>query len=591
VRRILLFAVLAVVLWAPREAAATATLGYQVNGAGTADDVVTITGSTVEGFQAKYSASCPILFGSCAFTVSSINQLTESIAQCSPSPAGSTTEFSCDSVPGGDIDHPGRVSVIGTPGGETVEGSCFFASVSLSFTGNEGNDRVTIGCGGSIIDLGPGDDDAGVSSRFAVLSANTIIGGDGNDRITGVNDPDTFQGGAGRDILRAGAGNDSIDGGPGRDTVDGGPGTDAIAGGDGTDVVTYEDRAGSEPLMLSLDGVANDGAPGENDAVSTDVEDAIGGAGDDTISGGAGNNEIEGGDGGDVIDGLGGRDTIDGGTGNDRITSRDGIQESIECGEGNDLAVTDEFDSALNCESVQASRELMPDVDNDGVAAPVDCDDRNASRRPGLPDKPGNRVDENCDGADTPFNRVVTPVQSVFSTSNGRTRVLRLRVLDIPAGAVIQLRCKGGKKRDCFKGTKRFRIRRGAASKKIRGPVKNRRLRAKARLEVRVLAPDSIGEVVRYTMRAGSRLPATTLRCINPGAKSRASADRRVARCPNVGPHGLAPKDRARIASPDAIPAARRCGDSTAGRSRCSGAHLAPPAELRDRARRAAHRS
>jgi hypothetical protein len=85
---------------------------------------------------------------------------------------------------------------------------------------------------------------------------------------------------------------------------------------------------------------------------------------------------------------------------------------------------------------------------------------------------------------------------------------------------VIQLRCKGGRKRDCFKGTKRFRIPRGAASKNIRGPVKNRRLRAKARLEVRVLAPDSIGKVVRYTMRQGSRLPATTLRCINPGASS-----------------------------------------------------------------------
>jgi Putative metal-binding motif len=158
----------------------------------------------------------------------------------------------------------------------------------------------------------------------------------------------------------------------------------------------------------------------------------VGGAGDDMIVGGAVANEIEGGDGGDVIDGLGGRDTLGGGTGNDRITSRDGVQESVECGDGNDLAVTDEFDSALNCETVQASRELMPDVDNDGVPAPLDCDDRNASRRPGLPDKPGNRVDENCDGADTPFARVVTPVQSVFSTSGGRTRVLRLRVLDTP---------------------------------------------------------------------------------------------------------------------------------------------------------------
>jgi hypothetical protein len=283
--------------------------------------------------------------------------------------------------------------------------------------------------------------------------------------------------------------------------------------------VTYEDRAGNEPVTISLDGAANDGAAGENDAVAADIEDAIGGAGDDTISGSQGPNEIEGGDGGDVIDGLGGRDTIDAGTGNDRITSRDGVQESVECGDGNDLAVTDEFDSALNCETVQASRELMPDVDNDGVPAPLDCDDRNASRRPGLPDKPGNRVDENCDGADTPFARVVTPVQSLFSTSGGRTRVLRLRVLDIPAGAVIQLRCTGGKKRGCFKGTKRFRIKRGAAAKDVRGPVKGRTLKANARLEVRVLAPDAIGKVVRYTMRKGNNLPKSKLLCVTPGTK------------------------------------------------------------------------
>jgi Ca2+-binding RTX toxin-like protein len=517
VRRFVLFAVLAVVLAAPGQASATSSLGYQ-DGAGTADDVVTISGSTVQGFQAKYSASC---FFGCSFIISSVNELTESTGQCAPATAGSTTEFTCDgdAVAAG-TQPPGRATITGTDGNESVEGSCFLRNVALTFTANAGDDRVTIGCSGSNIDLGAGDDDAAVTSQFlGATGTQTIVGGDGGDRITGVGDADSFAGGAGRDILRGGAGNDSLEGGAGRDTVDGGPGTDGISGGDGTDTVTYEDRAGNEPVAISLDGTANDGAAGENDAVGADVEDAIGGAGDDTISGSPGPNEIEGGDGGDVIDGLGGRDTIDGGTGNDRITSRDGVQESVECGDGNDLAITDEFDSALNCETVQASRDLMPDVDNDGVPAPLDCDDRNAARRPGLPDKPGNRVDENCDGADTPFTRVVTPVQSLFSTSGGRTRVLRLRVLDIPAGAVIELRCAGGKKRDCFKGTKRFRIKRGAAAKDVRGPVKGRELKANARLEVRVLAPDAIGKVVRYTMRKGNNLPKSKLLCVKPGTK------------------------------------------------------------------------
>jgi hypothetical protein len=312
---------------------------------------------------------------------------------------------------------------------------------------------------------------------------------------------------------------DTVLGSAGRDTLDGGPGTDVIAGGDGIDTVSYEERAGNQPVSISLDGVANDGEAGENDAVNADMEDSIGGAGDDTIAGSTGPNEIDGGDGGDVIDGAAGPDTIDGGPGNDRITSRDGVQESVACGDGNDLAVTDEFDTVSDCETVQPSRELMPDVDNDGIAAPLDCDDRDARRRPGLPDKPGNRLDENCDGKDAPFARVITPVQSLFSTTNGRTRVLRLRVVDVPAGAVIQLRCKGGARRGCFRGVKRFRTPRGAASKNVRGPVAQRTLRSKARLEVRIIVPDSIGKVVRYTARSGNRLPASKLLCLKPGTK------------------------------------------------------------------------
>jgi hypothetical protein len=167
---------------------------------------------------------------------------------------------------------------------------------------------------------------------------------------------------------------------------------------------------------------------------------------------------------------------------------------------------------------VDASRALMPDVDNDGLPAPADCNDGNPAIRPGLPDKPGNNVDENCDGADTPFGRVITPVQSLFSTSNGRTRVLRLRVVDVPAGARIELRCKGGGKRGCFRGVKRFRVPRGAAAKNVRGPVKNRVLKSKAVLELRVLVPDTIGKVVRYRMRSGNRLPVSTLLCLKPGS-------------------------------------------------------------------------
>lgn len=532
-RRAILLAVVTALLAIPSQASAASNLGYQANGAGVDDDAFTISGSDTEGLQAKFSVGC---FFGCSFTVSSIQGFNDLAAQCTATVG--TTEFTCDGDAGaGGTQPPGRGTITGTGGHDTIEGSCFFENVALTFTGGAGDDRLTNACTEGNIDLGPGDDTALQATRLFEARTNTILGGDGDDRIVGIEDADTFQGGAGRDFLRGGAGNDSLDGGDGndvvegeagidalaggtgRDTLDGGPGTDSISGGDGTDTVTYEERAGGQPVSLSLDGAANDGEPGESDAVSADIEDAIGGAGDDTITGNGGPNEIDGNDGGDVIDGLAGRDTIDAGAGNDRVTSRDGIQESVECGDGNDLAVTDEFDSATNCETVQASRELMPDVDNDGIAAPLDCDDRDVNRRPGLPDKRGNRIDENCDGHDEPYTHVSSAVQSTFTTSKGRTRVLRLRVGDVPRGAVIQLRCKGGKKRGCFKGVKRFRVPNGAASKNVRGPVKKRKLKAKARLEVRVLAPESIAKVVRYTMRRGNRLPVSKLQCLPPGAK------------------------------------------------------------------------
>jgi Ca2+-binding RTX toxin-like protein len=116
-------------------------------------------------------------------------------------------------------------------------------------------------------------------------------------------------------------------------------------GGEGVDTVTYADRTAG--VNVSLDNVANDGtaasasAIGEGDNAHSDIENIVGGKGNDrlfgsdaanTISGGDGNDYIEGRGGADVIEGGGGNDEIHGGAGNDQIYGGPGADSMF--GEG-----------------------------------------------------------------------------------------------------------------------------------------------------------------------------------------------------------------------------------------------------------------
>lgn len=443
-------------------------------------------------------------------------------AQCTDNPETTDSDYDCVL--------PATTVVIGSTNSDSVEASCFRVTSRLVFTDAGGDDSVTSTCANSSLTLGDGSDSATIGSGsasggdgddtiIAGSGASTLTGDAGKDTIGSGSGADTVDGGDGNDAIDGGTGNDTLRGGPRRDVLTGGAGADTLEGGDGIDLVSFEDKSGAQPVSISLNAAADDGESGEGDTIAADVENAVGGDGPDTIVGNGDANDLDAGNGDDFITPGGGPDFVDGGAGNDRVEARDGVQDRIECGDGNDVAVTDEFDTATNCETVQASRELMSDVDNDGIPAPADCDDGNPAIRPGLPDRPGNGVDENCESGDAAFARVITPVQSLFSVKGNRTKVLRLRVVDVPAGAVIELRCSGGKRRGCFKGVKRFRLPTGAAAKNVRGPVRGRRLNAKSVLEVRVLAPDSIAKVVRYRMRSRGRLPTSTLLCLTPGAQ------------------------------------------------------------------------
>lgn len=183
---------------------------------------------------------------------------------------------------------------------------------------------------------------------------DTLIGGDGSDTINGGNlGDDELHGGAGDDFLEGNTGNDVAYGDAGGDTFfeqGASNGSDTFIGGSGDDAVTYASR--KVAVVVSIDGVANDGARGERDNVASDIEDIYGssrndklsassadnliygmagndvinaGAGNDRVVGGPGNDKLSGGGGNDSLNGLAGKDVLAGGPGNDKLVGGGGI--------------------------------------------------------------------------------------------------------------------------------------------------------------------------------------------------------------------------------------------------------------------------
>jgi uncharacterized delta-60 repeat protein len=223
----------------------------------------------------------------------------------------------------------GREALSGGDGSDYVDGG--LGSDTLS----GGNGTDTVDYRSRTHDLvigpfGPGSGEAGENDTLG--SIEKIYGGSGNDRIAIA----SFFGGA----IFAGAGNDTLFGSGAADAMWGEAGDDVLTVSDhhdylrgGSGIDTYDASAvdSNVNLEVSLDGVANDGRSYaitgerfEDDNVYSDIENVIGGRGDDRITGFAANNRLVGGEGHDTLLGLGGDDTLVGGDGDDTLTDTQG---------------------------------------------------------------------------------------------------------------------------------------------------------------------------------------------------------------------------------------------------------------------------
>lgn len=208
------------------------------------------------------------------------------------------------------------------------------------------------------------------NAAHKLTNIENVIGGAGNDSITGNALANLLEGGVGDDSLNGGAGNDVLVGGLGDDTLVGGAGADNFSGGDGADTLSYATSAAganfntataiggvtvgttvvATAVTRTMNGVfvhlgntapsdgiraKNADAAGDTFLAPIDIEKIIGSAHADEITGTDLNSSVWGGDGNDVIYGGAGDDILDGGLGDDFIFGQTGV-DIISGGGGND---------------------------------------------------------------------------------------------------------------------------------------------------------------------------------------------------------------------------------------------------------------
>jgi Ca2+-binding RTX toxin-like protein len=225
----------------------------------------------------------------------------------------------------------GQATVAQAKARSTVRGSL------LTITGGKGSDRVTVSCIAGLVKVNRQDPRAGATACSTVSEVDAVTG-PGNDRVnlSGVGSDqgfgqrdlpggfghgtgaaadlgdgsDRYVGGASAfNLVLGGPGNDRMTGGRFRDSLQGGSGDDRAAGGAGRDILVG--NSGNDRLSGGADDDLLSGNAG-NDVL-------LGGPGTDLLGGGAGMDHLFGGPGPDTLIGGPAKDRLNGGPGNNAL--------------------------------------------------------------------------------------------------------------------------------------------------------------------------------------------------------------------------------------------------------------------------------
>jgi Ca2+-binding RTX toxin-like protein len=145
----------------------------------------------------------------------------------------------------------GRDQFIGGPGIDTADYSKRLDDLVITLDGKPNDGTPTVGQ-----TKGEGDN--------VMSDVEVVIGGFGDDSITGSSKRDILRGGVGDDTLIGNDGDDLLVGGDGADNIRGGLGddtimaidldsTDTVDGGDGFDSVAYDEAEGVRDTILDIE--------------------------------------------------------------------------------------------------------------------------------------------------------------------------------------------------------------------------------------------------------------------------------------------------------------------------------------------------
>ena len=158
---------------------------------------------------------------------------------------------------------------------------------------------------------------------------------------------------------------------------------------------------------------------------------------------------------------------------------------------------------------------LAGDGDGDGVAPPLDCNDANASIHPGAVDKPGDKIDQNCDGKDASFTTLRAETHFSWGFLRSRTVLRKVTVSKLKGGETIRVTCSSKRKGCRFKTKTYKKVKKGTKSLASLFGRKHP-LRTGAKVVVRVTLADTIGSSTTLTIRKTKKDPKIKRAKIKP---------------------------------------------------------------------------